>query len=71
MVLASFAFTVATSPYPDMRRPSFLRTASPEVPTLSPGPVLPPESSFDGVGAQRGPPGAENSEKPSPFFVWG
>ncbi|CAK0876183.1 unnamed protein product [Prorocentrum cordatum] len=49
---------------PDMRRPDFFRTAPPEVPTLSPGPVFRPASFSDGPEARRGPPGAETSEKP-------
>ncbi|CAK0875304.1 unnamed protein product, partial [Prorocentrum cordatum] len=46
-----------------MRRPDFFRTAPLEVQTLSPGPVVRPDSFFDGPEARRGPPGAENSEK--------
>eukprot|EP00959_Pyramimonas_sp_CCMP1952_P408170 8554416-Pyramimonas_sp.AAC.1 len=42
-------------PFPGMRLPDFCRTASPENPTLSPGPVFHPESFFDGSGVRRGP----------------
>ncbi|CAK0899526.1 unnamed protein product, partial [Prorocentrum cordatum] len=52
---------------PDMRRPDCFRTAPLEVPTLSPGPVLHPESLFDGPEARRGPPEAENWQQPR---VW-
>eukprot|EP00959_Pyramimonas_sp_CCMP1952_P020676 436112-Pyramimonas_sp.AAC.1 len=46
-----------------MRRPDLFRTASLEVPTLSPGRVFRAESFFDCPRARRGPPGAEDSEK--------
>jgi len=46
------------------RRLDLFRTSAPEVPTPGPGPLFHPESFFDGPGARRGPPEAENNEKP-------
>ena len=39
--------------------------AVPEVPTLSPGPLFHPEPFSDGPGARRGPPGAEDWQRPA------
>eukprot|EP00959_Pyramimonas_sp_CCMP1952_P208018 4351624-Pyramimonas_sp.AAC.1 len=42
----------------------FPQRQPPEVSTRSPGPAFHPESLLDGPEARRGPPEAENSDKP-------
>ena len=50
---------------PDLRRHDFFMTWAPELSTPSLGPVFRPGPFFVGPGAQYGPPGGRNSEKPA------
>ena len=52
-------------PHPDLRRHDFFMTRAPELSTLSLGPVFRPGSFSVGPGAQCGPPGGRNREKPA------
>ena len=49
---------------PDLRCRDFFNTRSPDLSTTSQGPFFRPGSIFGAPGALRGPPEAENYEKP-------